>query len=93
MSTQGDAFLWLYVQAGPQGINRSSKGNILVDRFSILSRTEVLRDEITLIQHQEQLYRNAARHSLADKTARAARRLRLWEIRTELGKLRGHEAQ
>ena len=57
---------------------------------SISVRTEILRDEITLIQHQEEFYRRAARHSLVDKTARASRKFRLWEIRTELGKLREH---
>lgn len=53
---------------------------------------QVLRDEIMLIQHQEQLYRRTEHHSLADERGHAARRFRLWEIRTELRRFRTRES-
>jgi hypothetical protein len=64
-----------------------------MDNSSLSARIEVLRDEITLIQHQEQLYRRARRPSLADKRGHAVRKFRLWEIRTELEKFRAKEVR
>ena len=61
-----------------------------VDSLSVSARIDILRDEIMLIQHQEQLYRRTEQHSLADERGRAARKFRLWEIRTELSKLQTH---
>ena len=64
-----------------------------MDNSSLSARIEILRDEITVIQHQEQLYRRMGHRSLADKRAHAARKFRLWEIRTELGKVRTKEVR
>lgn len=59
-----------------------------MDEYSISARTEVLREEIRIIQQQEHIYRREQRPSLADEMAHANRKARLLEIKAQLEKLR-----
>jgi hypothetical protein len=56
----------------------------MVNTNSISARTEMLRQEIRLIQEDEGRYRSAKKHSGAEQTEHAKREFRLREIRAEL---------
>ncbi|HEV3512163.1 MAG TPA: hypothetical protein VGS05_10710 [Candidatus Sulfotelmatobacter sp.] len=55
-----------------------------MDDSSIAERTEKLRREIELIQHEERHYRNNRSHSLADNADHQKREFRVLAIREEL---------
>jgi hypothetical protein len=58
-----------------------------MDDNSIAARTEKLRQEIALIQHEERHYRIHRSHSLADNAEHEKRELRVLAIREELRSL------
>ncbi len=55
-----------------------------MDDTSIVGRTEKLRREIELIQHEERRYRNNRSHSLTENAERDKREFRVLAIREEL---------
>ena len=55
-----------------------------MDDCSIAGRTEKLRREIELIQHEERHYRNNRSHSLAENAEHEKREFRVLAIREEL---------
>jgi hypothetical protein len=55
-----------------------------MDDSSIAARTEKLRREIELIQHEERCYRNNRNHSLAQNAEHEKRAFRVLSIREEL---------
>ena len=58
-----------------------------MDDSSIAARTEKLRREIALIQHEERRYRNHGSHSPAENAERQKREFRVLAIREELRSL------
>lgn len=50
-------------------------------------RVSELRNEITVLQDQNQTYRTQGRHTLAESDKQAVRRLRLLAIREELARM------
>jgi hypothetical protein len=57
------------------------------------AKTEALRGEIELIQVHERFYRRSNDRSLPARRAHDQRKLRLFEIRAELGRLRKRGTQ